>query len=78
MLDFEQVGADGAAFIYAYFPEGDRGDRGTIRFDPGSGEFEVRRLAKADRRRRYALHLVYRLRESTDGEMPKSGMCAWY
>ena len=78
MLEFELLSIDGDARIYEYYPEGDRGDPGRVRYEPKGQEFEIELLPKADEFRHYFFHLASRLRESAGDDLPADGMCAWY
>lgn len=78
MLRFNLVSAEGNTFVYSYFPEGDTNDPGMVRFEMGSDEFTIEKLPKADEFRRYAFHLVKKLRATKEGNPPTEGICAWY
>lgn len=80
MLKFFLLGEDGDDIVFAYLPEGDDSDRGTVIWDTKESDARVGSKAMCDKYTMYARHLMKRLRDefAEHGELPKSGEVAWY
>ena len=76
MLRFKMLMREGNIIEYEYYPEGES-EKGTIRVDV-NGEVINIILAANDRNRRYALHLLSRIRKFVkNGKFEEEGMIAW-
>ena len=79
MLRFEMKHIDDSKVDYTYYVEGDRTDVGVVSLNVATGDFDVLQQAKGDRRGRYAMHLISRMREFlSSGSFAKAGTVAWY
>lgn len=77
MLDFELIKNDGRLIEYRYFPEG-KLDSGTIVMSV-SGELISIEKALNDKHKRYAAHMVSRMRDFVNNnKFEPNGMIAWY
>ena len=75
MLIFEFIERKDEEYIYAYYPEGDRGRAGRVAITINGNDREGRiiELAENDEFKTYAFHAIYHTRVPE-----KSGTVAWY
>ncbi|MEE8705061.1 MAG: hypothetical protein SOH58_08715 [Olsenella sp.] len=80
MLKFFLERVDGDDIVFAYLPEGDGGDMGTVIWDSKKNDARVGSKAREDDYTIYARHLMKRLRDefAEHGKLPESGEVAWY
>ena len=79
VLRFVLVGLSGTVARYLYYPEGRDGASGSVEFDMSTGRFEVTDESPDDYRSYYANHLRSRLSGvSSQDELPRKGIVAWY
>ena len=78
MLIYELIDMLGDLAIYAYYPERN-GKPGKVALNMKNGATDVIEMSPDDFGNRYAYHLIRRLAKLYEqGEIPESGIVAWY
>lgn len=78
MTWFELIELTAGRAVYAYYPDGDKSDRGSMSFNRHDGTWLVLERAEADRHSSYSNHLGHRLEEfNRSGDFQESGYVAW-